>query len=113
VQQTYGKDQHGLHEKDLNPVDQQNHDAVAHITSTSTTQILENIPDAKGTLLFLEMIKHLVYSYMSKKSSPLQCIKHAWYVVYFCRYWRYWLLHNSNYTLKIILLHRMFIVVLS
>jgi len=36
VQQTYRKDQHGLHEKDLNPVDQQNYDAVAHITSTST-----------------------------------------------------------------------------
>ena len=63
-------------------------------------QILETIPDAKGTLLYLDMIKHIVDSYLSKKSSPLRCIRHAWYAVYFCRYWRYWLLHNPNYTLQ-------------
>ena len=97
VQQSYGKDQHGLREKDLNPIDRQNFDAVTHITSTSTMEILETIP---GTQLFLEMIKHVVDSYLSKKSTPLQCIRHAWYAVYFCRYWRYWLLHNPNYTLK-------------
>ena len=84
VQQAYGKGQHGLCEKDLNPVDQQNFDAVTRITSTSTIQILESIPDAKGTQLVLDMIKHVVDSYLSKKSSPLQCIRHAWYAVYFC-----------------------------
>ena len=84
MQQAYGKDQHGLHEKDLNPIDRQNFNAVTHITSGSTMQILETIPDARGTQLFLHMIKHVVDSYLSKKSSPLECIRHAWYAVYFC-----------------------------
>ena len=60
VQQAYGKDQHGLREKDLNLIDRQNFDAVTHITSSSTLKILETIPDARGTQVFLEMIKRVI-----------------------------------------------------
>ena len=83
VQQSYGKDQHGLREKDLNPIDWQNFDVVTRITSTSVMNILETMPDATGTRLFLDMIKHVINSYLSRTSVPLECIRHAWYAVYF------------------------------
>ena len=100
MQQAYGKDQHGLHEKDLNPIDKQHFDAVTHITSSSTLKILDTIQDARGIQLFLEMVKRVIESYLSKTSTPAKCIRHAWYAVYFCRYRHYWLLKNPNYALK-------------
>ena len=47
-------------------------DAVTHIVSISTMQILETIPDAIGTQLFLNM--YVVNSYLDKKSSPLHAV---------------------------------------
>ena len=40
VQRTFGKDQHGLREKDINHKDRQNYDAVLHITSQCVMMLL-------------------------------------------------------------------------
>ena len=56
VQDTFGKDQHGLRERDVNHKDKQNYDAVLHITSTSVLTLLSRFPDAKGTVAFLNVI---------------------------------------------------------
>ena len=53
VQHTFGKDLHGMRERDVNHKDKHNFDAVLHITSDSVITLLARIADAKGTTAYL------------------------------------------------------------
>ena len=99
VQCTFGKDQHGLRESDLNHKDKQNYDAVLHITSRSVMTLLSQIPDANGTSSFLEVIRCVIDSFLDKKLDALSRVKSAWYAVFFVQYWRQWVLLSPHYTL--------------
>ena len=99
VQCTFGKDKHGLRNKDVSHKDKQNVDAVEHLTSQSVLTLLSQIPDAQGTSAYLKLMKCIVDSYLDKNLSPLLRLEKAWYAVFFVRYWRWWLLHNPDYTL--------------
>lgn len=96
---TFGKDQHGLREKDINHKDKQNYDAVLHITSKCVMSLLGQIPDAQGTLMYLKLIRNVIDSYLDKELSIVSRIQKAWYAVFFVRYWRCWLVHSEDYTL--------------
>ena len=98
VQFTYGKDQHGLRERDLDYKDKQNYDAVLHMIRAS--ELLNNIPDATGTKCYTELMECVVDSYLNKSLDPLTRIKKMWYVVCFLRYWRQWILLCPQYTPK-------------
>ena len=80
VQFTYGKDQHGLCERDVDYKDKQNYDAVLHIIRAS--QHLDSIPDAAGTKCYIELMQCLVESYLNKSIDPLVRIEKIWYVVF-------------------------------
>ena len=99
LQESLPKDQHGLREKDLNHKDKQNFDAVLHITSKSVLDLLKSFPDAKGTMIFLNLIRCVIDSYLDKQLDIYSRLKKAWYAVFFMRYWRQWLLLNPNCTL--------------
>jgi hypothetical protein len=99
IQQTFGKDQHGLRERDINHKDKQNYDAVLHITSESVMSLLKKIPDAKGTHAYLDVLRSVIDSFLDKKLDKLTRIKKAWYGVFFARYWRQWLLLKPDYCL--------------
>lgn len=99
VQHTFGKDQHGIRMKDIDHKDTQNYDAVLHITSDSVLTLLSHIPDARGKVAFLNVIRCVIDSFLDKKLDALSRIDKAWYAVFFSRYWRQWLLLNSHYTL--------------
>ena len=98
VQFTYGKDKHGLRERDLDYKDKQNYDAVLHIIRVSG--LLSNIPDAAGTKCYVEVMQCVVESYLNKSLDPVTCIEKIWYAVFFMRYWRQWILLCPQYTLK-------------
>jgi len=57
VHKMFSKDQHSLREKDINHKDRQNYEAVLRMTSDSTLDLLRKIPDAKGTVAYLGMMK--------------------------------------------------------
>ena len=57
VQSTFGKDQHGLMERDINHKDKQNYNAVVHITSYSIVTLVSRIPDANDTIAYLKVIR--------------------------------------------------------
>ena len=63
IQPTFGKDQHGLREKDINHKDKQNYDTVLHLSSESVLKLLAEVPDAKGTRIYLEVTRCVVDSY--------------------------------------------------
>lgn len=77
--ESFGKIEHGMRAKDVNHKDQQNYDAVLHITSSSVQEILSTIPDAKGTLIFLQLTRCVIDSYLDKNLDVIARIKKAWY----------------------------------
>ena len=99
VQCTFGKDQHGLRERDIDHKDKQNYDAVMRMTSKACMELLSQIPDAKGTHAFLEVIRSVIDSFLDKELDAPTRVEKAWYAVFFMRYWRQWLLCNPHYTL--------------
>lgn len=88
MQHTFGKDQHGIRMKDIDHKDRQNYDAVLHITSDSVLTLLSHIPDARGKVAFLNVIRCVIDSFLDKKLDALSRIDKAWYAVFFSRYWR-------------------------
>ena len=98
VQHTFGKDLHGMRERDVSHKDKQNFDAVLHITSDSVMALLAQITDAKGTTAYLSVIKCVVDSYLDKSLDPLTRLEKAWFAVFFLHYWHCWLLQSPNYT---------------
>ena len=100
IQQSFGKDVHNMREKDIDHKDRQNYDAVMHITSSDVLQILSEIPDAKGTYIYLKIMRYVMDSYLDKSLDITTRIYKAWYAVFFVRYWRQWLLLNKEYSLS-------------
>ena len=100
IQQTFGKDIHNMRAKDIDHKDRQNYDAAMHITSPDVLQMLSEIPDAKGTYIYLEVMRCVMDSYLDKSLDVTTRIHKAWYAVFFVRYWRQWLLLNKEYCLS-------------
>ena len=86
IQSVFGKDQHGIRERDINHKDKQNFDAVLRLTSDSVMTLLSQIPDAKGTRAYLTVVKHVMDSFLDKGLDPLSRIEKIWYAVFFVRY---------------------------
>ena len=102
IHDTFSKDQHGLREKDINHKDKQNYDAVTCIWSTidCVMQLLATVPEAKGTVTYLRIMKSITDSFLNKNLECLVRIENAWYSVFVLRYWRQWIILNSNYNLS-------------
>ena len=96
---TFTKDQHGIRHKDLEHKDKQNFEAVSRITAQCVFKLLEQVPDAKGTIHYLKCMQYFVNAYLNKKLTPLERIRKAWYTIFFFRYWHQWLSLNKDYTI--------------
>ena len=98
--QMYNKDQHGLHQKDLDHKDRQNYDAVVRIVNQSTIQLLKQITDALGTMYYLQVLKTTVDSYLDRKLHPLEGISKIWFAVFFFWYWKHYITKSSAYKIE-------------
>ena len=96
----FSKDQHGPREKDINHKDKQNYDAVLRMTSDSVMELLTYVPDAKGTMVYLRIMKLITDSFLNKNLECLVRIENAWYSVFMLRYWRQWIVLNPGYNLS-------------
>ena len=94
VQFTYGKDQLGLRERDIDYKDKQNFDADLHIICRAS-QLLDNIADAVGTNCYIEVMQCVVDCYLDKSIDPLICM---WYAVFFLHHWCQWILLCPQYS---------------
>ena len=74
---TFTKDQHGIRYKDLEHKDKQNFEAVSRITVQCVFKLLEQVPDAKGTIHYLKCTQYFVDAYLNKKLTPLERIHKA------------------------------------
>ena len=73
---------------DIDHKDKQNFEAVMRITGKPVLKLLQQIPDAKGTLQYLNILRSIVDSYLDESITPLSRIYKAWYGVFFLRFWR-------------------------
>ena len=87
----FEKDQHGMRLKDIDCRDRQNYEAVLHITSPSVFSILEKIPDAKGTIQYLRILRYFIDGFLDKSLTAQDRIKKVWYVVFFLHFWNHWI----------------------
>ena len=94
----FQKDQHGLRLRDINHKDKQNFQAVRNITAAS--HLLSDIPQSDATKCYIELIKCAMDSFLDQQMHPLERIKDLWYVVFFMRYWRKWLILNKSFNLR-------------
>ena len=69
LQTMFGKDVHGLMERDIDHKDKQNFDAVLHIVRAVT--LLDKLPDAAAMKEFVLLIQYVIDSYLDKGLSPL------------------------------------------
>jgi len=99
VHNTFLKDQHGLQERDNSHKDKQNYEAVLRMTSDSVMGILMSIPDAKGTVVYLKLMKSITDAFLDKSLECLVRIEKAWYSVFVLRYWRQWVILCPEYNL--------------
>jgi len=100
VQQNYSKAEHGMREKDINFKDKQNYEAVVRMTNKAVTNLLEDIPDGKGTRIYLDLMKSINDCFLDKDLEILNRIEKAWYVVFFLRYWRQWIILNPTFNVN-------------
>ena len=61
---------------------------------------MNKLPDAKGTLKYLQLLKNFMEAFLDKSLTPLERIKKVWYVIFFLRYWHRWLCLEKQFTVK-------------
>ena len=86
--------------KDINHKDKQNFEAVMRITNPSVLKILQQIPDAKGTIEFLRVLRCAIDSFLDETITLLERIHKAWYAIFFFRYWRKWIMKSKEYSIQ-------------
>ena len=94
----FQKDQHGLRLRDINHKDKQNFQAVINITAASP--LLSEVPQSDATKCYVELMRCATNSFLDQQLGPLERIEDLWYVVFFMRYWRKWLILNKSFTLR-------------
>ena len=74
ILQIASKDQHGIRITDIDHKDKQNFETVMCITGKLALKLLQQIPDAKGTLQYLSVLSFIVDSYLDESITTLSRI---------------------------------------
>lgn len=98
--QTYSKDKHQLTQTILNPKDKQNFASVLKMCDSKVIELLKTVNGSDATVLYLEMLKNIVFAFMDPDLTPQQRIKNIWYALFIIRIWRHYIESHKNYTLK-------------
>lgn len=98
---TVSKDQHLLTRSTLNPSDRQNFSSVLRMCSDKVTKLLKlKVKNSDATILFLEMWRDILDSYMDERLTPLARVKKIWTAVFILRIWRQHIKSQKNKVLK-------------
>ena len=98
----FGKERHGLTQQMLKNKDKQNYSKIAVLVGDDVTQCLEEVSPtirAKGTIVYLGLMRRIRDAHFEKGISPLQRVSLLWEVVFFVRIWRCWL-NERDYSEK-------------
>jgi hypothetical protein len=96
---TVSKEKHFLTKNDLQPEDKMNFLAAEKVCSPDVIRLLEGIPESEATRAYLNLMHLAISSYLEPKISIKHRLYNIWYVVFFLRIWRKWLMSHSNFKL--------------
>lgn len=97
----FKKDIHLLTATTLNPVDRQNFASVQKMCHVRVTNLLKaEILNSEATVIFLEMVRDIIESFMNPDLMPLERIRKIWYPLFIIRIWRYFIINRREYKLK-------------
>ena len=68
--------------------------------SEEVINLLHEIPDTEGTRAYLKIMNYSVTSFLCKVTDVKERLYRIWYVVFFLRMWKSWILSSKQYTLK-------------
>lgn len=95
------KDKHLLTTSTLNPRDRQNFSSVLKICDDRVRNLLsKNVKDSEATVMYLEMMKNIIESYVDVSLTPLNRIEKMWYSLFMIRLWREYISSRPSLTLK-------------
>lgn len=97
----FRKDQHELTATTLNPKDRQNFASVQRICDSKMIHLLKSSVDkSEATVIFLEMTRDIIESYMDLKLSPLERVRKIYYPLFVIRMWRNFVSESKKFILK-------------
>lgn len=97
----FPKDQHRLTRTALNPVDRQNFESVLKLCDSAVIDLLKkHVKNSEATVMFLNLLKNYIDSYLSISLSPLEKVQKIWYSMFIVRIWRKYVLKNKSLSLK-------------
>lgn len=86
---------HGLVYSDIHPRDRQNFLSCQKICKEEVFELLrtlfDDVPGAKGTFVYLKIIRNVMIAYHDQNVSIPDRLYHAWVSVFICRMWFAWL----------------------
>lgn len=102
------KDVHGLVLKDICPDDRQNFRSLEKTMESRVLQALNaKVPDSQATIMYLKLCSYIESAMDDLEMIPIERIRRLWFVVFFLRIWRKWIINSSKnrnsttkYTLK-------------
>lgn len=97
----FSKDRHMLTASILSPTDRQNFNSVLRMCDVKVVSLLrDNIKNSQATVIFIQMLRDIIDSYMDQSLTPLQRVRKLWYSLFLVRIWRDFILTNKNYSLR-------------
>ena len=98
--ESFAKEQHGIRHKDIDCKDKQNYEAVLRISSPTALEILKQLPDGRGTLQYLYILRSFVDGFLDRQINVNTRLHKVWYTVFFLRYWWLWIKLNKAFNTK-------------
>lgn len=101
IKNRFSRDKHRLTNTALNPFDRQNFDSVLRICDSKVIELLKNhINGSDATVMYLNILKSIIDSFMDDNLSSLQRIHKIWYSVFIVRMWRKYVVETDSLNLK-------------
>ncbi len=98
--ETMTKDKHLLVASDLRPMDKMNFKPVLKIMNPIVrTHLKDQVAASLGTSIYLSLMENVYSSYL-EEILPLERVYSLWYVIFFLRIWRLWLIEHKTLSLK-------------
>jgi hypothetical protein len=83
------KFKHNLVKSDVCPRDKQNYRSCEKLCSS--LEYLKDVNGAQGTVVYLTIIRCIIFAYIDTSTTTPDRIYYAWLAVFICRLWRVWL----------------------
>lgn len=100
VIKSYPKNEHNLCASTVAPTDRQNFDSVLRICDEKVINLLRNVSESEGIILYLKVLSNILRSFLDMRLSPIERIRLLWFSTFVLRIWKKFITSHDTYTLE-------------